>query len=240
MYQNKKILAIIPARSGSKRVKNKNILELNGKPLISWSIESASKSRYIDEVMVSTDDEKIKLISQKFGAKTPFLRPKEISRDNTTKDEVIKHTLEFYKNNLLMEFDYLIYLQPTSPLRDEMHIDKAIEFLFNKNAEAVVSVCEVEHPIQWTGIIPPSKDMSLFLQNIPTNIRSQDLEKYYRLNGAIFICKVESFCKVESVFLNNKIFAFEMDKDVSIDIDTEIDFKYAEFLFSCTNEKELR
>ena len=223
MYKNKTFLAIIPARGGSKRLPRKNVLDLNGKPLIAWSIEAGLKSNYIDEVMVTTDDDEIIDISKKFGANVPFKRPEKLADDYATRPEVIKHAIEFYQNELGKQFDYLVFLQPTSPLRDEKDIDNAIEFMFEKNGDAVVSVCELEHPIHWSGTLPEDKNMSKFLDNVAVQSRSQDLEKYYRLNGAIYICDVQKFLEEGCVFLKENIFAFEMAQEKSIDIDTDFD-----------------
>jgi CMP-N,N'-diacetyllegionaminic acid synthase len=235
MYNNKTFLAIIPARGGSKRLPRKNALNLNGKPLVAWTIEAGVKSQYIDEVMVSTDDNEIIAISKKFGANTPFKRPKELADDFATRSEVIKNTIEFYKNILKKEFDYLVLLQPTSPLRGFQYIDKAIEYMFNKKGDATVSVCKVEHPIHWSGALPDNKDMSKFLSNIAVQSRSQDLGVAYRLNGAIYICNAQKFLTEGCMFLKENIFAFEMPQNVSVDIDTKDDFDYAEFLMDASN-----
>ena len=232
MYNDKSFIAIIPARGGSKRLPRKNVLDLNGKPLIAWSIEAGLKSNYIDEVMVTTDDDEIAEVSKKYGAKVPFKRPKKLADDYATRPEVIKHTIEFYQNELGKKFDYLVFLQPTSPLRDANDIDNAIEFMFEKNGDAVVSVCELEHPIHWSGLLPKDKNMNKFLDNVVVQSRSQDLEKYYRLNGAIYICNVEKFLEEGCVFLKNNIFAFEMSQEKSVDIDTKLDFKIAEVLLN--------
>jgi len=230
MFKNKTFLAIIPARGGSKRLPRKNVLNLVGKPLIAWTIEAGLKSEYIDEVMVTTDDDEIIKISEKFGAKVPFKRPDKLSNDTATRPEVIKHALGYYKDKLKKDFDYIVYLQPTSPLRNENHIDNAIEFMFNKNAEAVVSVCEVEHPIHWSGTLPENKEMSQFLSEVAIQSRSQDLPISYRLNGAIYICNVKKFLTEGCLFLKENIYAFEMTQDISIDIDTKTDFICAQAL----------
>ena len=113
MYKDKTILAIIPARGGSKGLPRKNIKPLLDKPLIAWTIEQALKSRYLDEIIVNTDDDEIAEISRKYGAKIPFIRPKELALDNTPTFEVIEHTIKFYKENLKKEFDYVVLLEPT-------------------------------------------------------------------------------------------------------------------------------
>ncbi|NOR57103.1 MAG: acylneuraminate cytidylyltransferase family protein [Sulfurimonas sp.] len=226
MYNKKTFLAIIPARGGSKRLPRKNTLDLAGKPLIAWTIESGLKSKYIDEVMVTTDDEEIIEISEKYGAILPFKRPDILANDTATRPEVIKHTINFYKKNLKKEFDYIVYLQPTSPLRTEIDIDGAIEYMFKKKSDAVVSVCELEHPVHWTGTLPKNKNMSKFLSDVAIKSRSQDLETNYRLNGAIYICNTVKFLDQGCMFLKENIFAYVMNQNISIDIDTEVDFNY--------------
>ena len=139
MYTNKKFLAIIPARGGSKRLPRKNVLDLCGKPLIAYTIEAALKSKYIDKVIVSSDDEEILNISSNFGADI-IKRPIDLANDTATTIDAIKHTIDNFEN-----YDYIVLLQPTSPLRNEKHIDEAIELLEKKKADAVVSVCEMEH-----------------------------------------------------------------------------------------------
>jgi len=222
MYKNKKFLAIIPARGGSKRLPRKNILDLNGKPLIAWSIEAGLKSQYIDTVVVTSDDDEILDISKKFGAKT-IKRAEELASDTATTFDAIKHTIDN-----LEKYDYIVLLQPTSPLRDEKHIDETIELLESKNADAVVSVCEMDHSPLWSNTLPQDGNMSGFLIDEVLNKRSQDLEKYYRLNGAIYICQTEKLLENKSFFLKDNIFAYVMDRKNSIDIDEEIDFQIAE------------
>ena len=227
MYQNKTFLAIIPARGGSKRLPRKNVLALNGKPLIAWSIEAGLKSKYIDEVVVTTDDAEISEISEKYGANVPFIRPNILSNDIASRSDVIRHTIEFYKVELKQDFDYIIYLQPTSPLRTENEIDKAVEYMFEKNGDAVISICEVEHPIQWSGTLPKDKSMVEFLGEAVKKSRSQDLKTNYRLNGAIYICDIIKFKEQGCMFLKDNIYAYEMSQETSIDIDTKNDFFHA-------------
>ena len=154
---NKTFLAIIPARGGSKRLPRKNLLDLCGKPLIAWSIESALKSKYISKVIVSSDDEEILQISLNFGA-TVIKRPDELASDTATTFDAIEHTIKS-----LEKYDYVVLLQPTSPLRDEKHIDKAIELLEEKDADAIISVCEVEHSPLWCNTLDENLNMSNFL-----------------------------------------------------------------------------
>jgi CMP-N,N'-diacetyllegionaminic acid synthase len=215
---NKTFLAIIPARGGSKRLPRKNLLDLCGKPLIAWSIEAALKSKYISKVIVSSDDEEILNIAKEY--KADFIkRPDELASDTATTFDALKHTL---KN--VGKYDYVVLLQPTSPLRSEKHINEAIELLKEKNADAIISVCEMEHSPLWSNTLNEDLNMSNFLRDEVLNKRSQDLPKYYRLNGAIYICKTEELLENKGFFIKENIYAYKMDKKHSVDIDEEIDF----------------
>ena len=226
MYKNKTFLAIIPARGGSKRLPRKNVLDLNGKPLIAYSIEAGLDSSYIDKVVVTSDDNEVLTISKKYGAVT-INRPYELASDTATTFGAIKHTVDNCE-----KYDYIVLLQPTSPLRDEKHIDKAIELLELKKSDAVVSVCKMDHSPLWSNTLSDSLSMTGFLKDEALNQRSQDLEEYYRINGAIYICNTGKLLEEESFFLKEKIFAYKMDRESSIDIDTKIDFKMAEILIN--------
>ena len=222
MHKNKSFLAIIPARGDSKRLPRKNILDLNGRPLIAWSIEAGLNSKYIDKVVVTSDDDEILTISKKYGAVT-INRPDELASDTATTFGAIKHTVDNCE-----KYDYIVLLQPTSPLRNEKHIDEAVELLVSKKADAVVSVCKMDHSPLWSNRLDDSLSMKGFLKDEVLNERSQDLEKYYRLNGAIYICETDKLLKEEGFFLKNSIFAYKMDKKISIDIDDKFDFQLAE------------
>lgn len=225
-------LAIIPARSGSKGIKDKNVKELNGKPLIAYTIEVARKSKIFEDIVVSTDSEKYADISKKYGALVPFLREEKLSGDQASSLDVILDVLEKMKQ-LGKEYDTLILLQPTSPLRTEEDLKQAYEFYLEKKASAVVSVCEMEHSPLWANTLPPSKKIDNFLRDIGNKNRQQ-LEKYYRVNGAIYIVNVEYFKKYKN-FYQEDSYAYIMSRENSIDIDEEIDFKIAEYLIK---EKE--
>ncbi|WNL27660.1 acylneuraminate cytidylyltransferase family protein [Arcobacter cryaerophilus gv. pseudocryaerophilus] len=224
MYKDKTFLAIIPARGGSKRLPRKNVLDLCGKPLISWSIKAGLNSKYIDKVVVSSDDDEILNISLNFGAET-IKRPVELASDTATTFDAIKHTIDNFE-----KYDYIVLLQPTSPLRNEKHIDEAIELLKQKNADAIVSVCEMEHNPMWSNILPDDGSLANFRHEKAKGKRSQDLETYYIFNGAIYICKIEKLLEEKSFFLKDNIFAYVMDRESSVDIDEEIDFKIAQVL----------
>ncbi len=230
MYKDKTFLAIIPARGGSKRLPRKNVLDLAGKPLIAWSIEAGLKSKYIDKVVVTSDDNEILDIAKKFGSDI-IKRPEELASDTATSFDAIKHTIDS-----LEKYDYIILLQPTSPLRDEKHIDDAIKLLVSKEADAVVSICEMDHSPLWSNTLPEDGNMNRFLRDEVINKRSQDLEKYYRLNGAIYICKTDKLLEERSFFLKDCIFSYEMDRKSSVDIDEKIDFTIASQLIKMVDE----
>ena len=222
MLNNKTFLAIIPARGGSKRLPRKNLLDLCGKPLIAWSIDAGKKSKYIDKVLVSSEDNEILDTSSKFEAHV-LKRPENLSSDTSTTFEVVEHALQHSDR-----FDFVVLLQPTSPLRTEVHIDSAIELLFEKNADGIISVSETDHNPLWSNTLDDRLSMKNFLSDDVHNKRSQDLDKFYRLNGGIYICKIDELLKQKSFFLRNKIFAYKMDRESSVDVDEEIDFKIAQ------------
>ena len=221
MYKSRTFLAIIPARGGSKRLPRKNILDLNGKPLIAYSIEAGLTSRFIDKLIVSSDDSDILEIARQYKAET-LQRPDFLAEDTATTFDAIKHALESVE-----KYDYIVLLQPTSPLRDAGHIDEAIRLLDEKNADAIVSVCEMEHSPLWSNCLDNSLSMEGFLKDEVLNKRSQDLETYYRLNGAIYICKVDKLLEEKNFLLKKNIFAYIMSREHSIDIDEKIDFDIA-------------
>ncbi|HEC1792775.1 MULTISPECIES: cytidylyltransferase domain-containing protein [Campylobacter] len=222
------ILAIIPARSGSKRLIHKNIKILKNKPLIAWSIEAALKSKYIKNVMVSTDSQEYARIAMQYGAQVPYLRDRSLSDDTSSSFDVIKNIIDFYADKNI-SFKYIVLLQPTSPLRNNKHIDEALDLFFKKNANSVISVCECEHSPLWSNTIPENGAMDSFLPSEIKNLRSQDLEKHYRLNGAIYIAKIKEFMQYKGFFMPNS-FAYKMESIYSIDIDTDYDFKMASLL----------
>lgn len=226
MSKDKTFLAIIPARGGSKRLPRKNVLKLAGKPLIAWSIEAGLQSQYVKDVVVTSDDSEILSIASNYNVQL-IQRPEELATDHATTFDAIKHAID--NSN---PYDYIVLLQPTSPLRTHQHIDEAIELLVSKNADAIVSVCEMDHSPLWSNTLPQDGNMIHFLRDEIKNKRSQDLEKFYRLNGAIYICKTEKLLEQRSFFLDHNIYAFIMDRKSSVDIDEEIDFSFAEILIN--------
>lgn len=230
MINVKKIVAMIPAREGSKRLPGKNIKLLGGKPLIAWSIEAALNSDYIDEVMVSTDDQCIADIALQYGASVPFLRPVELAGDTSSSMDVVEHVINSYLG-LEQPFEYLMLLQPTSPLRTAAHINQACEQLFEKDGDSIVSVCPCDHSPLWSNVIPENGSLKGFINDKVVGLRSQDLPEYYRLNGAIYLARTDMLLQHKQ-FLNAElnVFSYKMDDHSSVDIDSLIDFQLAEIL----------
>lgn len=226
MINGKKVLAIIPARGGSKRLPRKNILPLGGKPLIGWTIEAAKNSAYIDDIFISTDDQEIAVVASQFGITVPELRPEELSTDTATTQSVLFYTLEKYAK----EADIVVLLQPTSPFRTAKHIDEAIESLVEKSAFSVVSVTPCEHPPQWSNTLPDNGSMKDFLR-LGYGKRSQDFGEAFRLNGAIYAYDIYRLLAIGEMAYRENTYAYKMPNYESIDIDNQIDFDMAEFFF---------
>lgn len=223
-----KSLAVIPARGGSKGLPGKNKKIINGEPLISYSIRAAVLSKKFDKVIVSTDDLEIAAISKEYGADIPFMRPAELSGDSISSDAVIYHTLDYF-SSIGQQFDYVCKLQPTSPLRSHEDIVEAFERIGDTGFKAVVSVCECEHSPLWTGTLPPDLCMKNFMEDYLKSANRQTLPVYYRLNGAIYLSEVNEF-KNKGSFLGEKTVAYIMPRERSIDIDDDLDFKFAEMM----------
>ena len=219
-----KNIAIIPARSGSKGLPDKNIKELNGKPLMAYTIEAAINSECFDEIMVSTDSEKYADIARKYGAKVPFLRSEQTSSDEASSWDTVDEVLSEY-SKLGKKYDTFCLLQPTSPLRTYEDIKEAYALYNEKASFAVVSVCETEHSPLLCGQLPENSEFIDFINNDSMK-RRQDAGTYYRLNGAIYIVNINIF--KEDRFLYKKgSFAYIMPQNRSIDIDSEMDFRIA-------------
>tara|TARA_Y100000741_G_scaffold319604_1_gene267656 strand:- start:392 stop:1087 length:696 start_codon:yes stop_codon:yes gene_type:complete len=226
MFKNKTFLAIIPARGGSKRLPNKNTANLYGKPLVAWTIEAAKKSKYLDEIILSTDSSKITEIGLKYKVNIPFVRPKKISGDKANSVDVLIHAL----NQIDKKYDYTVMLQPTSPLRNHHDIDKSIEYLNEKDANSIISVSKLSHPIEWVNKLPKDFSMKNFFSRKDKIKRSQDYEKSYIINGAIYIIRNKILISQKKLFLKERCYGYLMDQDKSIDIDNKLDLNIAEVL----------
>lgn len=223
MIKGKKVLALIPARGGSKRLPRKNLLSLNGKPLVNWSIDLALANQSIDCVILSTDDPDIASVVDE-RVFIPELRPDYLSTDSSTTLSVLLYTIEKFGQ----DFDILMVLQPTSPLRKQEHINGALSVFCTNSAFSVVSVTQCEHPPIWSNTLPENGMMDGFIK--PEGLkRSQDLDIFYRLNGSIYIYDIHELLKVKHVNFTENTYAYKMDNMYSIDIDNKIDFEMVEF-----------
>ncbi len=223
MYKGKRIAAIIPARGGSKGIPNKNIVDLSGMPLIGHSITEATKSSYIDKVIVSTDSVLISEVALKYNAEVKGLRPAELSSDTAIIYDVLKY--EIMNHKLEEDYDILILLQPTSPLRKSFMIDRAIERYVDEEQESAVSVSEVqEHPIFMRTIADGGKLNKVL--DISSTVRRQDLPKYYRVNGMIYINWISDLMK-GYVSLNDNVYPIIIPPEYAVDIDTPEDLEEA-------------
>lgn len=228
MFNGQYVLALVPARGGSKGLPGKNIAALGGKPLIAWTVEAALASRYIDEVVVSTDCEDIASVAQNYGAQVPFLRPAELATDQASSFDALLHALNWYAERG-RTVDLVVWLQPTSPLRTRNDIDSAIELYEAREARAVVSVCATDHHPWWANTLPPDANMSGFLRPEALNTNRQDLPPHYRLNGAIYLASPQYLARQGS-FYGDRTFAYVMPRERSVDIDDAIDLKLANVL----------
>ncbi len=222
----KKCLAIIPARGGSKGIPRKNVKDLGGKPLIAWTIEAALNADVFDRIIVSTDDEEIAAVAKKWGAEVPFMRPANLATDTASGLAPVLHALD-----TLPGYDYVMLLQPTSPLRSVEDIRNSLKFFSAHGGKCCVSVSEAaSHP---THCFTLGTDEALVpvMPALKADTRRQDLPKVYCLNGAIYIADT-SWLVESKKFLTPITKAYEMPAERSIDIDTDLDFKIAEFLLN--------
>ena len=220
-----KRIAIIPARSKSKGLHNKNILDLNGKPLLVYSVEAALESKVFDTVMVSTDSEEYAEIAKAYGAEVPFLRSSENSDDNASSWDTVVEVLNKYAE-IGKRFDAVCLLQPTSPLRTSCDIVNGFDLLNGKKADSVTAVCEVDHSPLWCMKLDDSLSLNEY-NKTSVNLPRQKLSKYYRINGALYIRKIVYNNGTISI-LNDNDFAYIMPRERSIDIDNLLDFQIAE------------
>lgn len=221
------ILAIIPARGGSRGIPRKNVRLLCGKPLIVYTIEAAFSSKLINRVVVSTEDKEIADISKEHGAEV-INRPPELAQDNTPSLPVFQHASKHLEEMEDYRPEIIVILQPTSPLRIAEDIDRAIEEFLDAEYDSVVSVCEVEHTPHWMYTIVEER-LKPLTANGNNVVRRQDAPKVYRLNGAVYVIGRETIMK-ENRVLGRNTKAYIMPFERSIDIDTELDFKLAELL----------
>lgn len=224
-----RVLAVVPARGGSKGLPGKNIRPLSGKPLIAWSIEQALDAQSIDLVVVSTDDQEIAEVASRYGACVPFLRPEHLASDAASSIDVVVHALDHLAQNGSV-FDIVVLLEPTSPLRDSLDIDQAVQRMADSHASAIVSVCRAEssHP---AFVFRQSPDGHLipFMERPPTGLRRQEIEPMFFLDGSIYASEVQALREQRSFYHSNTI-AYEVPKWKSFEIDDLEDFQIVEAL----------
>ena len=222
------MIAIIPARSGSKGLPNKNIMFINGKPLIAWTIEAAINAQNVDRVIVSTDSHEIASVAKEFGAEVPFLRPSSISGDKSPILETYLYVLNRLENDYLQIYESFVALQPTSPLRSSCDIDAAIDLFKSNETNSVLSLTQLSHPLQWIMEVDDAGRIANvggeFLPN------RQDYKNFYKLNGAVYVYK-KSLIRQYRIYDDSTI-GYVMPANRSIDVDSIDDFHYAEYCFS--------
>jgi CMP-N-acetylneuraminic acid synthetase len=228
-------LAIIPARYGSKGIPRKNVVDFCGKPMIQYTLEAALESKYIDQILVTTDDSEVLKISSNLGIINSYVRPVNLASDTAAMFDVVIHALDWFKEQNGSYPDTFILLQPTSPLRNSSDIDGAIKLFMKEQANSLISVHELsEHPYEslklneneWNYIDQPDKKV----------FRRQDYSNnFYYINGAIYILNTEFFLKNKNFLEKGISKIYEMPKIRGIDIDTILDLEIAKFLFSNPN-----
>jgi len=223
----KTILAIIPARGGSKGVPRKNTRILAGKALIAWTIEAAKKSKYIDRLILSSENEEIIQVAKEWGCEVPYKRPIELARDDTPGIESVIHAI----NTLGEKYDFVVLLQPTSPLRTVEDIDGCVQHCIMTESPACVSLTEVQQSPYWMYNLDDDMKLKSFVQNGEIINRRQDLPKVYVLNGAVYVAE-SGFIMEHKSFLTDETAGYIMSGENSVDIDTELDFAYCEWLIN--------
>lgn len=234
MYKNKKIIAVILARGGSKSVPGKNIRKLLGKPLICYSIETALKSKLIDRVIVSTDDDQIAKIAKKCGAEVPFKRPAYLATDTAHTPPVIKHAIKYLRDKENYNTDIVVTLQPTSPLRKFSDVDKIIKMLVDHKYDSVISVHNVGHFHPWWMSKMKGDRLVPFLELDPSiepyNMERQKLPTVLRQNGSIFVTKTKALFEKNNIIIKENCGSYLMDETYSLEVDNPTDFMILEMV----------
>jgi len=231
------IIGLITARGGSRSIPGKNIKLLAGKPLIAWTIEAALQCKELRRVIVSTDDEKIAEVAQQLGAEVPFIRPVELSQDDSSHISVVLHTIHWLEEKEGFCPDYIMLLQPTSPFRTVEDMQKSIQFAKDNHAVAVMSVCEAtKHPYKTYKILENGTLEYFIPSNIGYKYR-QALPKVYEENGAIYLNKRSSLLQ-DQTFLPTGTIAYVMPEARSLDVDTPWDFYVADLVLKNQGKTE--
>ncbi len=227
MIQGKTVLAIIAGRGGSKGLPRKNVLKLKGKPLIAWSIDCANQSRYIDRLVLSSDDEEINRIGQDYGCQVPFTRPAHLATDDARIHDAIGYTLE----NLDQSYDIVVLLQATSPLRNANDIDGCLETLMRHDANSCVSVSQSPKSPYWAFTLGQENELKRLIETSAKSPRRQELPETFTLNGAVYTAETAWFME-HRTFIDSSTRAYVMPKERSVDVDDKIDFLLCEAILN--------
>lgn len=230
MIDGHKVLGLIPARGGSKGIPRKNIRPLGGKPLIAWTIEVARNSQYIDRLVVSTDDQEIADTVRKWGADVPFMRPAELASDTARGIDVVLHALRE-----LPEYDVVVLLQPTSPFRTVTDVDGAVS-LWKKCGETVVGVTEARKSPYWMYLLDEEGRLQSLLTKAGETTNRRELPPAYALNGAVYVAGHQEL-QEQQTFLTPMSRGYEMPRERSIDLDSEEDWEYAEWMIERSGQR---
>ncbi|MCL9775535.1 acylneuraminate cytidylyltransferase family protein [Vibrio methylphosphonaticus] len=227
MIDNKKVLVVIPARGGSKGLPGKNIKPLLGKPLVAWPISAALSSKYVDQIVVSTDDELIAEAAKAAGATVPFMRPKHLAADSSPSSDAILHALSFCEKE--SKYDYIVLLEATSPLTETEDIDRALLLLHESEHTAIVGISLVEdsHPEFCVKTLPSGKIEKYFGGDFETPKRRQDIDDAYCFDGSLYISDVETY-KNKKNFYHGNTMGYLSDSWKRYEVDTLIDFLFIE------------
>lgn len=222
-------VGLITARGGSKGIPQKNIRPLAGKPLIAWTIQAAKQSRRLDRAIVSTDDPEIASVAREWGAEVPFMRPPELALDDSPHRDVVLHALDWLESESASPPDYLMLLQPTSPLRTAEDIDRAIALAAEKDADSVISVCPTPHHPYLSKEIAEDGQLLDFIERPQGYLPRQSLAPAYSLNGAIYLVR-RSVLRERDSWYTARTFAYVMPPERSLDIDTPWDLHLVDLI----------
>jgi CMP-N,N'-diacetyllegionaminic acid synthase len=226
MFDGKKILAVIPARGGSKGVPRKNVRLLGSQPLIGWTIDAARRSEYIDRLILSSEDEEIISVARECGCEVPFVRPDDLADDDTPGIAPVLHAVQALEE----KYDYLVLLQPTSPFRQADDIDGAIRRCIENKADSCVSVTESEKHPAWMFYLTDSGHLTPVLSAVADATHRQQLEPVYALNGAVYVVGIKPLLEQKKLVFKNTTLAYPMPSERSMDIDTQFDFILCELI----------
>lgn len=228
MIEGHVVVAVVPARGGSKGLPGKNLRRLGGLPLVAHTILAAKQARTLDRVILSTDSREIARVGKRYGAEVPFLRPPELATDEAPMAPVLVHTVAWIEGNEGKLVDVVVILQPTSPLREAAHIDAGVRLLLESGAESVVGLCEVQHSPYWMRVIRDGRVEPFQPDTLESRFqRRQELPKVYQVNGAFYASRRAVIMERGQV-LGEDVRGLIMEQEASVDIDSSVDLMLAE------------